>query len=317
MKILSINITMIIDADSHFTPKFEIESGPTQNWTADYLKRKQDQFSDIELRVQELQNLKIDRQLLNPMGPSLGLNYSLDPVTSAAVMTMYNDYMWKICQKYPQFDWNLWAALQDIDATVKEIENRLDQSFFGVYVDDIIPYGFVDSMEPMWQLISKYNIPWYMHFHDGGMVLKPDQDWSTTYHNLFVEFSSKPWMISISSLIIGGVFDRYSNLKIVIAERDIDWINDLRLAFDKLGYQDPLPILQNNFWFTIEPEMKNFVDHADTIGWNQLLFATDWPHDFDIGGSNSLNDVDTVLNLPINHLHQRKIFSDNYMVLKR
>lgn len=310
---------MIIDADAHWTPKFASQSGPINDWISQYLHRKHNKFSQAETRVQELASLKIDRQLLNPMGISLGLNYAIDPELSTHIMQVYNDFMLELCREFPQFDTNLWVGLQDISASVKEIQCRLDQDFFGVYVSDIVAHGFQQDMEPVWRLLAQNKIPLYMHLTEDldAQVLTPDQSWQEIYDNLEFELGNKMWIIAVASLIVGGTFDRHPDLRVVVAERDIDWIKSMCDVVCGLGYDDPLPVLKNNFWFTTEPEKKDFVAHADFIGWDRLLFATDWPHDFDQGGANSRHDVDTVLDLPIDHLQQKMIFSDNYTALKR
>jgi uncharacterized protein len=310
---------MIIDADAHWTPKFNPQSGLVNNWISQYLDRKQDKFSHAETRVQELISLKIDRQLLNPMGISLGLNYAIDPELSTHVMSLYNNFMLELCSEFKQFDTNLWVGLQNIPSCVKEIQSRLDHSFFGIYVSDIVAYGFKQDMEALWQLLAENKIPLYMHLTEDldAQVLIHDPSWQKLYDTLEFEFNNKKWIIAVASLILGGTFDRYPDLRVVIAERDIDWISSMCDTMIKLGYNDPLPILKNNFWFTTEPENKDFIVHANFIGWDRLLFATDWPHDFDQGGANSRNDIDTVLNLPIDHSQQTKIFSDNYTILKR
>ena len=63
-----------------------------------------------------------------------------------------------------------------------------------------------------------------------------------------------------------------------------------------------LPYFQKFFWFTIEPEQPGFLERAYELGFDRLLFATDWPHgQMDIGGANMLYDSDLL----------KKMLSDN------
>jgi hypothetical protein len=60
--------------------------------------------------------------------------------------------------------------------------------------------------------------------------------------------------MSIASIILGGVLTRYPDLKIVVAERDINWISQFQQDMLELTDIDPLPFFKKNFWFTTEPE---------------------------------------------------------------
>ena len=92
-------------------------------------------------------------------------------------------------------------------------------------------------------------------------------------------------------LITEHILDRLPALRIVIAERGIAWIPKLREFMLLHGWTDPLPYFKNNFWFTIEVEEINFLKNANLVGWDRLLFATDYPHN-DPGGLNQYQDVD-------------------------
>jgi len=83
------------------------------------------------------------------------------------------------------------------------------------------------------------------------------------------------------------------------------------------GLGDYDQVMRTNFWYTIEPEMPHFLSMAQNLGYDRLLFATDWPHDRDIGGRNSRHDVSTVNALPIDESARQTIFSNNYNFLRQ
>lgn len=308
---------MIIDADAHFTPFLESRGQSPRSWVHDYQQRKNGHFSVAETRLTELEILQVDRQVLNPMGPSLGLNYNLSVDIAPEIMALYNDTMLDIGRKYHQFDINIWLALQDIPASIREIYRVLDQSFFGLYVSDIPPYGFLQALDPVWKIINDHKIPWYMHLTNSDEFISgPDEKWQDLYATLIEKFNRRLWLVNIASMIAGETFDRYPELRVILAERDINWIPALISVFDDLRLCDPLPVLKKNFWFTIEPEMPDFISNSSLLGYDRLLFATDWPHDFDIGGDNSRHDVDTVMDLPLTPNQKNQILSRNFLDLK-
>jgi predicted TIM-barrel fold metal-dependent hydrolase len=81
------------------------------------------------------------------------------------------------------------------------------------------------------------------------------------------------------------------------------------------GMKDPLPYFQRNFWFTTEPESCTFIQDAEFLGWDRLLFATDYSHHSDIGGKNHLHDVEILKNLPVSQCELNQFSSGNYLQL--
>jgi len=137
------------------------------------------------------------------------------------------------------------------------------------------------------------------------------------FYNLQQQWIKTPWMFSVASLILGGTLDRHPDMRIVVAEQDIDWIDEFCQDFEKHNLSNPMPYLQKNFWFTTEPERPGFLVDAEKIGFDRLLFATDWPHDKDMGGANSLHDVETLDQLDLHEEHRRQVYCKNYLYLSR
>jgi predicted TIM-barrel fold metal-dependent hydrolase len=118
------------------------------------------------------------------------------------------------------------------------------------------------------------------------------------------------WAINIAGMITEGVLDKYPNLKIIVAEQGLNWIGAMQVKMLDAGLPDPVPYFQKNFFFTVEPEEQQFLKNASVIGWNRLLFATDYPHN-DIGGRNRFNDVDLLGRF----LNENKITQSQYDLL--
>jgi predicted TIM-barrel fold metal-dependent hydrolase len=310
---------MIIDADAHFTPRLTPNTGNFQadSWIKNYLDRKQGQFSTTTQRQQELQLLGVDRQLLNPMGKSLEVFYNIDPTIAPYIMRAWNDSMTEIVESNNCFDMNMWLALQNIDASLLEIDRMLDKKFFGIHVSESPNWGFIKELDPIFKKISQHQIPWYVHLTVNNDNLIYDQPVPEKFCNLQQQWIKKPWMFSLASLILGGVLDCYPDLKIIVAERDIDWITEFCQGFEQENLPNPMTYLKKNFWFTVEPENPNFLHNAKQLGFDRLLFATDWPHDKDIGGANSLHDVKTVEALNLDPTDQQQMCYKNYLSLCR
>jgi uncharacterized protein len=101
----------------------------------------------------------------------------------------------------------------------------------------------------------------------------------------------------IASLVVEGVFERLPSLKISIVEAGFAWVPSLAWRLDKHWKRmksevphlkrPPSEQIHEHIWLTTqpieEPEKPEDLRHIfDLIGWDRILFATDYPHwDFD------------------------------------
>jgi len=317
---LMISINMIIDADGHYTPNPDIfkQDSVIAEWAQQYHERKGVRYSTIQQRNQELLELELDQQLLNPMGISLGIDYLIDAQVAIHVAKRYNDHMKEVCYD-KRYDWNLWLPLQDRDNAYQELVRHDPCSYFAIFLSDTAQWGFIKNMHQIFDYAQQHRIPLYLHQTHMEDYLPIDQEFYVVQSQLNDIFS-KPhhfWKKTLASLFCSGVFERYPNLRFVVAERDIHWVPDFLSTLISAGLGDHGQIMRSNFWYTTEPEMPHFLNIAQELGYDRLLFATDWPHDRDMGGSNSRQDVSTVHALPIDESARQAIFSNNYIFLRQ
>ena len=315
-----VSIDMIIDADGHYTPNPDIfkQDPVIADWAQAYHERKGESYSTIQQRNQELLKLGLDQQLLNHMGISLGIDYLIEPQVGIRVARLYNDHMKEVCQDH-RYDWNLWLPLQDRDSAFQELQRHDPNSYFAIFLSDATQWGFIKNMDRIFDYAQQHRIPLYLHQTHMEDYLPIDQEFYVTQSQLNDIFSIQHhfWKKTLASLFCSGVFEQYPNLRFVVAERDIHWVPDFLSTLINAGLGDYGQVMRNNFWYTIEPEMPHFLHMAQELGYDRLLFATDWPHERDMGGSNSRQDVSTMYALPISESARQAIFSDNYNFLKQ
>ncbi len=101
----------------------------------------------------------------------------------------------------------------------------------------------------------------------------------------------------LTSMVIEGVFERFPTLRVVLIESGFAWLPALMWRLDKhwkrLSDETPhlkrLPseYIREHVWVTTQPveepePRRHLLDVIEWIGWDRLLFATDYPHwDFD------------------------------------
>jgi predicted TIM-barrel fold metal-dependent hydrolase len=121
------------------------------------------------------------------------------------------------------------------------------------------------------------------------------------------------------SMILEGVFERLPTLKVVLIEGGLAWAAALAWRLDRqyaklkreLPHLKRLPseYMRTNVWFTTqpieEPEPRSqLAETIDWIGWDRVLFATDYPHwDFD--------DPAQALPIRMDETQRRQVFLEN------
>jgi len=123
----------------------------------------------------------------------------------------------------------------------------------------------------------------------------------------------------VTSLVIEGVFEQFPKLKVVLIEGGFAWVPALCWRLDRhwAKMRDEVPHLKRppseyireHIWYTTqpieEPEVpEHLIDLFDWIGWDRLLFSTDYPHwDFD--------DPHTVFKVKLTEAQKRQLFRGN------
>jgi predicted TIM-barrel fold metal-dependent hydrolase len=123
----------------------------------------------------------------------------------------------------------------------------------------------------------------------------------------------------LTSMVLGGVFAKFPTLKVVLIEAGFAWVPSLAWRLDRnwkrLRAETPhltrLPseYIRDHVWLTTQPmeepePRSHLLDTIAWIGWDRLIFATDYPHwDFD--------DPATCLPLRLTEEQRRAFFGAN------
>jgi predicted TIM-barrel fold metal-dependent hydrolase len=127
----------------------------------------------------------------------------------------------------------------------------------------------------------------------------------------------------LTSMVIEGVFERVPGFRLVLIEAGFAWVPSLAWRLDKVWSRlraetphlkrPPSEVIREGVWLTTQPmeeaaNRAHVLDAIDWIGWDRLLFATDYPHwDYD--------DPASVLPMPLPEAKKRGFFLDNALAL--
>jgi hypothetical protein len=271
----------------------------------------------------------MQEQLLDRYGIECGLLHLL----SITGMDQRNqDFGAALCRAINHWQFNEWtqkdkrlkAAIvvpgEDAAAAVQEIEywagNR-DFAQVSLVTHSIEPLGR-RRYWPIYEAAVAHGLPLGLHTSgNNGHAVTP-AGWSSYYAEEHHEVAISQQGL-VSSLVCEGVLARLPALRVVIVEAGLAWVPSLcwrldqhwRRMRDEVPHLDrpPSSYVKSQIWFTTQPmdepeRPEDLAKILEWIGWDRILFATDYPHwDFD--------DPETALKVKLNDTQRRMVFRDN------
>ena len=268
-------------------------------------------------------------QLLDRYGIEYGMLHLLSP---DGMDQRNQDFGKAICRAVNQWQYEHWtqpeprlkAAIkipgEDAGAAVAEIEHWAGNKDFAqvaMVTHTIEPLGR-RRYWPIYEAAARHNLPVALHTSGYNGHAVTGTGWPSFYAEEHHEVAISQQALT-SSLICEGVFERFPTLKVVIVEAGFAWAASLGWRLDRqwARMRDEVPHLKRppseymriNMWFSSqqadEPERpEDLRDILDWMGWDRLLFATDYPH-WD------MDNPEHVFKCRMSEAERRMIYADN------
>ncbi len=249
------------------------------------------------MREQHLDLHNIEFGILQVLGFATGSQRNLD--YSAAIASALNQ--WQLdywCNPEPRLKGSIVIPTEDPEAAVAEIERWAGHPAFAqIFMTPRLtePMGR-RRYWPIYEAASRHNLPIGIHGGGHGAHATTGGGWPSYYIEEHPTAGQSAQAL-ITSLIVEGVLERWTNLRFVVVEAGFAWVPALGWRLDKhwrrlrseVPHIERLPSEQmhQHFWFTTqpvdEPERPDDMRRTfDWIGWDRILYASDYPHwDFD------------------------------------
>ncbi len=270
------------------------------------------------MAAQHLDPNNVALGILNPLTSGQGAQ---NPELSAAITHATNE--WQIAEwtsRDSRLRGSIVVPYEDPPAAVREIERRAgDLNFAQVLVlsRTAEPLGN-RRYWPIYEAAAAAGLPVGIHaFGYGGWPISAG-GWGSYYLEEMVGHAQAQQSLLVS-MIFEGVFERFPTLKVVLIEAGLAWAPALAWRMDAVWRRlhrevphlkrPPSDYIRSNVWFTTqpveEPEPRHHLAEAiDWLGWDRVLFATDYPHwDFD--------DPARALPLRLTEEQRRAVFREN------
>ncbi|MBX6743451.1 MAG: amidohydrolase [Acetobacteraceae bacterium] len=250
--------------------------------------------SDLDfMRRQHLDLYDIEFGMLQPLA-ARGMD-ERNPGFAEAVSRAVNEWT---REEWTSREPRLKAAIavpgEDAAASVREIERWVGQKDFvqiSMVTRALEPLGR-QRYWPIYEAAEHYGLPLGLHSLGTSGHPVTGGGWPSFY---FEEHQAVAMSLAAmcASFILEGVVERFPRLRIVVIEGGFGWVPALGWRMDGAWKSlksevphlrhKPSEYLRSNFWFTTQPvEEPEQPEHLrtliDWIGWDRLLFATDYPH---------------------------------------
>ncbi len=255
------------------------------------------------VRLEEQDADGVDAEVLYPT-PRVSMSVFVnnkDPEFHVSCIRAYNDWLSEYAGYAP--DRLIGIAMiptVGVDAAVEEMKRALDLPAMRGVLLARYPSGEMfpsPADDAFWAAAHEMNIPVQIHV---SLAREPDNDPDRKQSGAHGELRHVDAPLRALELINAGVFDRFPNLNLVIAEVDSSWVPYVKEQFDdRHSRRNPIdkPVIEHNpsYYFDRNIFTTYITDHyaiinRHSIGLSQIMWSSDFPH----GGTDWPNSLKTI-----------------------
>jgi predicted TIM-barrel fold metal-dependent hydrolase len=259
---------------------------PEAGWTA----RRPGGFDPHE-RIKDIDLEGIDVQVLFPT-QGLFIQAVGNAALAAALCRAYNNWLADYCRAYPGRFVGIGAVpLHDIEEAVKEARRAVAQlGMKGIFVrpNPLNGRTLDDRLyDPLYAEIQELNVTLCVHEATGNFPAAG----ADRYQNYFLRhlFShALEQKIACSTIICGGVLERFPKLRVVFLESGVGWLPHWLERMDEhfkgIGYMVPWLKMPPSDYFrrqcfvAADPDEKTIPYVVEAVGADYVVFGSDYPH---------------------------------------
>lgn len=273
-----------------------------------------------EEEEQVMDDLSLDISIITP---TMNLYHGLlgNHEVANALARAYNDYIVSEWLDYDseKFKSGILVPVHDPEVAAEEIDRHADEDgMVGVCLNPLGPEKALgdERYDPIYEAAERNDLTIIMHGAATTHSSFPNQ---SNYFHKFLEVHTITHAFQqisqVVSLLSRGVVEKFPDLRFVCLEAGLSWVPIIyRLDKEFLARQNEAPLLNrlpskyfsDQFWVASQPmeETTNIEPMVELSGgWENILFATDWPHwDF---------DSPTVVEDTVPSEHRTKVWSEN------
>ena len=267
------------------------------------LRRQRPGFWEPELRIEFLDRLGIDMQVLVPSNECF--HYDVDADLATSVCQSYNNAMSRVLNRFPgRFLGIAHLPMQSPTRAVAEIERAVKQ--LGLHAATMFTNVNGHNLDepqfwPVYARIEELGVPLYLHPSRSGVLLGLER--LTKFHLDNALGFLYEGTLAITSFICGGVFDMFPRLRIGLLETGCGYLptlmDRLNEVYDQEGVNELIAKRPHEYldqvWIAanVSTEKETLTYVAQRYGADRLMMAIDFPHGLGGAGESCIDDVVT------------------------
>jgi predicted TIM-barrel fold metal-dependent hydrolase len=246
-----------------------------------------------QFRTQALDKFGSSHGILNVL---YGAQAVHDPYMASAFCKAINDWIatdW--LSRDPRLRASIVIPLQDPELAIEEIERRAaDKRFVSILVlvqnEDLLGRR---QYWPIWKAAERHQLPLAIHAGSQYRTAPSSIGWPSYRYEYYLA-EAQAFQAQLLSLVLEGVFGKFSKLKVVLMESGVSWLPAFMWRADKTWKgvrvevpwveQPPSQLMREHVRLTAQPfdsppDRSGVENLIDQIGSDRmLLFASDYPH---------------------------------------
>lgn len=264
-----------------------------------YIEEKQQGYTP-ELTLKAMEREGIDVAIL--FRTALGMVTHIegqDPSYSMALCRAFNDWLADFAKTDPKrLKGAAMLPLNDIPAAAKEAERAVKEldmiavTLPSTVLNDRMPHD--PGCDLLWETLQDLNIPATFHDTSGGYSNRNPGYWFREHPNntVLTHAFSFPMtlMMTIGSMTVGGVFQRFPRLRAAFLEGNCSWLPWLLYRLDEQweGFGEgqeiqldrlPSEYFKESCFVSVEPDGEHLQQVVETVGDDNIVISSDYPHD--------------------------------------
>ena len=210
----------------------------------------------------------------------------------SACFGAYNRWLQGFCAAQPKRLFGLaQTAVASVDEAIEDFRKAKEMGMYGIMMAGNPQHEDYDhpDYDALWQCAIDLDLPICFHIltmkdHDVSTAFKAERGHAA---NGFINMIRGVQNI-VGLFVFGGVFERFPQLKLVVAEGDAGWVPhymyradhaaaNMGTGLENILSRKPSDYIRENIWFTFQDDETAFESRKLTDN-NKLLWATDYPH---------------------------------------
>jgi uncharacterized protein len=265
-----------------------------------HAQRKPDSLGSMELTNlrERLQIMDEEDIWLQVLYPTLFLAYPLscNPAYTSALCDAYNRWLGDVLSGQERLKWVGVVNLDDVPAAVRQVIEAKKLGAVGMMILGTAGDRLLDdpSLLPFYETVSAEELP--LAVHVGWACPSINNLYTHIYPSGVIPFLM-PVLMGLVSMMSGGIFDRFPDMRVVYLEAGCLWVHfileRLHHRYEHSGKNlanvvsrtapvqrlSPIDYIKTgNLYFSAEVEDLLLPQVLELVGDGQIMFASDMPH---------------------------------------